>query len=131
MAKSKQQIEEDKAAAFVAALRLTDARRRYYRHKGFDLEQLQMMIEAFEGECAICGSWMPRHPNGWQVDHDHESSPPHEARGILCGPCNSGLGLFGDDPTILRRAAQYLDYSYRTYRNKRGQGWRRQRFMLR
>lgn len=43
--------------------------------------------------CAVCGGSEPRHPNGWQVDHDHgccigSVSCGRCVRGILCGPCN-------------------------------------------
>jgi len=39
------------------------------------------------------------------VDHDHETG---KFRGTLCHGCNTGLGLFGEDPEVLMRAAQYL-----------------------
>jgi hypothetical protein len=39
-------------------------------------------------------------------DHDHDSG---EARGWLCGSCNRGLGLFKDNPELLRAAALYVE----------------------
>lgn len=42
------------------------------------------------------------------VDHDHVSG---KMRGLLCQKCNHGIGLMGEDPDRLRRAARYLEES--------------------
>jgi hypothetical protein len=38
-------------------------------------------------------------------DHNHETD---QGRGWLCMGCNSGLGLFGDNPSLLIKASEYL-----------------------
>lgn len=74
---------------------------------GVSLEQYEAMMAAQGGVCAICGTsdW-PGKDNRPHVDHCHETG---KVRGILCGPCNNGLGNFGDDPARLRAAAAYLE----------------------
>lgn len=52
--------------------------------------------------CAICGR-----ERKLVADHDHGSG---RYRNKLCFPCNTGLGMFQDDPTILQRAVKYLKY---------------------
>ena len=54
-----------------------------------------------DGMCSICGSAMSKPA----VDHDHRTGA---IRGLLCGPCNRGLGHFRDDPDLCERAALYL-----------------------
>ena len=63
-------------------------------------EEHEALIEAQGGVCAICRDAPPEH-----IDHDHDSGA---IRGVLCGPCNMGLGLFKDDPTRLGAAIAYL-----------------------
>jgi hypothetical protein len=59
-------------------------------------------LDAQLGRCAICGD-----PLGMELipDHDHSTG---RARGLLCQPCNVGLGMFGDDHERLRAARVYL-----------------------
>jgi hypothetical protein len=40
------------------------------------------------------------------VDHNHQTQ---KLRGVLCRTHNLGLSFFGDDPEMLRRAADYLE----------------------
>lgn len=62
------------------------------------------MLEEQGGLCAICGNPLEVPC----VDHDHETN---QVRGLLCNPCNRGLGLFKDKPETLRSAAAYIEKS--------------------
>lgn len=53
--------------------------------------------------CAIC----KRRPNTrLNIDHDHVTG---DIRGLLCPNCNRAIGLFRDDPGIMRHAAEYIE----------------------
>lgn len=41
----------------------------------------------------------------WVVDHDHSTNT---FRGHLCHSCNRAIGMFQDNPEILKRAIKYL-----------------------
>lgn len=61
-------------------------------------------------ECALCGA----DDRSLVIDHDHDCCPGQKAcgrcfRGMLCHGHNVALGLFGEDPELLRRAAQYIE----------------------
>jgi hypothetical protein len=74
---------------------------RYYTYLyGFTREFILAKIAEQDGRCAICGVATHLH-----VDHDHESG---EFRGMLCGKCNRGIGMFADSPERLIAAAEYV-----------------------
>jgi hypothetical protein len=81
------------------------------RRYGITEEDYEKLLEEQGGKCAICGSTQGRvhtatgEPRHLAVDHDHETK---EIRGLLCDPCNQGIGLLGDDPNRLVDAAAYL-----------------------
>lgn len=64
------------------------------------------LIQAQNGLCKLCSKMLPSNPKHVHLDHSHETGA---VRGVLCRNCNVGLGLFNDDATLLRRAAEYLD----------------------
>jgi len=82
---------------------------------GLTPEEYDAMMAAQDSRCAICGSaeW-PGKDGKPNVDHCAKTVFPGEpkrkfVRGILCGNCNNGLGMFDHDPDRLRAAAEYMD----------------------
>lgn len=64
------------------------------------------LLDAQGGCCAVCGRQFNRQRLA-HVDHCHATPPI--IRGLLCGACNTLLGLARDNATRLRAAAHYLD----------------------
>jgi hypothetical protein len=56
------------------------------------------------GVCAICK--LPPRGRVLNVDHCHRAG---HVRGLLCGKCNTAIGLLSDKPGTIRRAARYLE----------------------
>lgn len=90
-----------------------------FRRYGITSEQYE---SASAKGCAICGALDRK----LHIDHDHACCPTHGGhgpatcgkcvRGLICGPCNRGLGLFQDDAESLRRAADYLTEAHQRTR---------------
>ena len=74
---------------------------------GFSPGDYDALLAKQGGGCAICGSTTPgaSHRKHLYIDHDHVTN---RVRGLLCGNCNSGLGMFADDPDRMREAIAYL-----------------------
>lgn len=74
---------------------------------GITLLEYNLLLEAQNGVCAICGTDKPgrKGSNYLSVDHCHASG---KVRGLLCYKCNVGLGAFKDDPASLTKAIEYL-----------------------
>jgi len=83
---------------------------RIKRMFGITEEMYNEMLREQEGVCYICHQ--PDKDNRrLSVDHDRRMEgylPVKIVRHLLCGHCNRGLGMFRDDPEVLRRAADYI-----------------------
>ncbi len=78
---------------------------------GITKEEWNNIFEAQGRLCATCLSPDPKSKTGWHTDHCHTTGA---VRGILCQPCNTGLGQTNDSIPILRAMIAYLE------RNKTG-----------
>lgn len=81
---------------------------------GITEETYEALLSSQNGRCAICGVELG---DKGTVDHDHACCPGYRScgqciRGILCKPCNTGLGHFSDDPAHLRAAADFLELNH-------------------
>lgn len=73
-------------------------------HYGIDINAYESMERSQEGKCGICKS-PPRDIKGLCVDHDHSTGA---VRALLCGQCNTAIGLLRDDAEIIFAAAEYI-----------------------
>lgn len=78
-----------------------------------EVEKATLFFEEIQGGvCAICGETenILDHRTGLtyalSLDHNHNTG---KLRGLLCKVCNITIGRLKDNPTILRKAAEYLE----------------------
>jgi hypothetical protein len=86
------------------------AKRNYLlvKHK-MTIDQLEMMKIQQNDKCGICSTQFnytsTRVGNCCCIDHDHSTE---QVRGLLCGNCNRGIGIFKDSIEFLEKAINYL-----------------------
>lgn len=82
------------------------------RTYGISLKEYEERLAAQDGVCLICCEAPTGKP--LVVDHDHACCPGDKktcgscVRGLICDPCNRGLGFFRDNPERLQSAINYL-----------------------
>lgn len=74
---------------------------------GLKRSDWELLLLGQNGKCPICREAFQDSADIC-VDHDHVSK---KVRGLLCRKCNMGIGLFGENTSSLRRAADYLEAS--------------------
>jgi len=106
-------------------LRYQETNRRYYRdnikhiktvYRKYKLksqynmtpEQYDEMFNNQEGKCLICKRPEIEFKKGLEIDHCHVTG---KVRGLLCMDCNTGLGKFKDNITLLQKAIEYLNHN--------------------
>lgn len=80
---------------------------------GITLDDYEELFKKQDCKCGICGTEEnysghtgPRKEWSFSVDHCHITG---RIRGLLCNDCNRALGLFKDNPEILKQAISWLD----------------------
>ena len=71
------------------------------KHHHITLDVYHALNEQQNFQCAICGDECLR----LHIDHNHDTG---RVRGLLCGRCNTGIGLLGDSAELCTVAAYYL-----------------------
>jgi hypothetical protein len=79
---------------------------------GITIPERDAMLYEQGGLCRICSKEVffdktaGSEANTANIDHCHDSG---KVRGILCWPCNTGIGKLQDNPELLRLAAKYIE----------------------
>jgi len=72
---------------------------------GFNADDVVAWYHEHDGLCDICRRPPYGRGSRLSIDHDHASG---EFRGLICSPCNTILGMAGDDIERLKAAIKYL-----------------------
>ena len=73
---------------------------------GITVDDYNAMLEFQGNSCFICSKHIDDYDKDvFDIDHCHDKG---HVRGVLCGPCNRGLGLFKEDKDALLRSIMYL-----------------------
>lgn len=99
-------VHPEKERARNRAYYKTHPERVRQKRYGLTPASFDALLAAQDGKCKICCTPLtPCLPRSLHVDHCHTTG---QVRGLLCRPCNHGLGNFKDDPARCARASQYL-----------------------
>lgn len=76
------------------------------RKYGISSQEYNDLFQIQNGCCNICFKTLEEiNERYFCVDHCHNSGV---IRGLLCRKCNSGIGMFDDNPKILKSALEYI-----------------------
>jgi hypothetical protein len=80
-------------------------RNNYFSRYNITIADYEKLLEKQNNSCAICYSKTGSANKRLAVDHNHQTGI---IRGLLCDECNTGLGKFKDNPSLLTNAIAYL-----------------------
>ncbi len=86
-------------------MRRISSKARLKKVYGITPDEYDAMLLKQNGCCAICKTPASKYKRKLHVDHNHTTG---ENRGLLCVRCNSGIGHFKENPTLLDAAKDYL-----------------------
>lgn len=73
---------------------------------GISKEDFFSLLEKQDNKCALCGkTFVSLFGRDLCIDHCHDTN---KIRGLLCMPCNVGLGMLGDNEEGLMKALEYI-----------------------
>lgn len=96
-------VVSERKKKYYNALKQKDARLR--KKYGMSIKDMEAMLAAQGGVCAVCKSPKPNTKDLWVIDHNHTTG---RVRGVLCGRCNSMIGYSTEKLHILYGAIDYL-----------------------
>ena len=68
-------------------------------------EEYDLKLKEQNYSCAICDIHKDDYSKEFSVDHCHKTG---KVRSLLCTQCNSGIGFFRENITIMKKAIQYV-----------------------
>lgn len=101
-AKLKRQIRERKRKSLNPLAKKDSELKRLY---GISIDDYLNIMQNQNSVCKICRQEC-KTKYSLSVDHNHETG---KVRGLLCNRCNRAIGMFEDNPDLLRKAANYIE----------------------
>ena len=83
----------------------TNLRCLYKKYYGLTLDEVKAQEKIQDYKCAICKESPKGYFKRLCVDHNKQDG---NIRGLLCNPCNQGLGYFKHKRELLLKASNYL-----------------------
>lgn len=102
----------EKVKAWTRSPKAKESRDKYLY--GLSVEKRAQLLAEQNSCCYLCGEPLDlEKPQKVHVDHDHSCCRGARScgkcvRGLACEPCNKAIGLFGDNPERMKRAAERL-----------------------